>query len=159
MTLAKKILGDLLISEHNALTLPSSFTADSRQVKEGVGFAAIPGTLADGHTFIPAALEKGAALIVMERMMPLPEGTPFLLVRESAAAFALLVRHCAGEPDRTLRLMGVTGTNGKTTTAFLLEHIFNHLFFQISYSSPDILIALAFFMSLPHIPRSIRARL
>lgn len=126
MTLAGKILGDLLISEHNASALPAFFTADSRQVKEGAGFAAIPGTLADGHSFIPAALEKGAALILMERMVSLPEGTPFLLVRESAAAFALLVRHCAGEPDRALRLSGVTGTNGKTTTAFLLEHIFNH---------------------------------
>ena len=125
MSLFQTILGDLLIAERSVDKIPDFFTADSRKVTCGAGFAAISGTAADGHDFIPSALEKGAALIVMERDIPLPPGTPSLLVKESAAAFALLVRHTAGDPDESLKLLGVTGTNGKTTTAFLLEHIFN----------------------------------
>ena len=125
MTLCKTILGELLVAERHVKALPSYFTADSRKVRPGCGFAAIPGSRADGHDFIPAALEKGAALILMEKEIPLPPGTPALRVTDCAAAFALMVRHCAGNPDGALKLFGVTGTNGKTTTAFLLEHIFN----------------------------------
>ena len=120
-----KILGDLLIAERNVTTLCPVFFSDSRRVSPGSGFAAIPGTAFDGHDFILSALEKGASLIVMEKEIPLPPRTPVLLVKECAAAFALLVRHTAGNPDEKLRLYGVTGTNGKTTSAFLLEHIFN----------------------------------
>lgn len=120
-----KILGDLLIAERNVTALCPVFFSDSRRVVPGSGFAAVPGTAFDGHDFIYSALEKGASLIVMEKEMPLPPGTPVLLVKECAAAFALLVRHTAGDPDKKLRLYGVTGTNGKTTSAFLLEHIFN----------------------------------
>lgn len=125
MSIYGDILGELLLEERNVFRLCPEFTSDSRQVVPGSGFAAIPGSAFDGHDFIPAALEKGASLIVMERAVPLPPGTPFLLVKECAAAFALLVRHTAGEPDLALKLLGVTGTNGKTTTAFLLEHLFN----------------------------------
>ena len=115
-----KILGDLLIAERNVTELCPVFFSDSRRVVPGSGFAAVPGTAFDGHDFIYSALEKGASLIVMEKEMPLPPGTPVLLVKECAAAFALLVRHTAGDPDKKLRLYGVTGTNGKTTSAFLL---------------------------------------
>ena len=125
MSISQDILKDLLISEYNVTTLPASFTADSRRVTPGMGFAALPGTQVDGHDFIPGALAKGAGLIIMERDIPLPPGAPALLVKESAAAFALLVRHAAGNPDESMKLMGVTGTNGKTTSVFLLEHIFN----------------------------------
>lgn len=125
MSIFKEILGGLLTEEFAAERLPGEFTADSRRVRPGMGFAAVRGTLADGHDFIPAALEKGAALIVAERRVPLPEGTPYLLVTDSSAAFPLLVRRTLGDPDRALKLFGVTGTNGKTTTAFLLEHIFS----------------------------------
>ena len=125
MSIYRDILGELLLEEKNVSRLCPEFTSDSRQVVPGSGFAAIPGSAFDGHDFIPAALEKGASLIVMERAVPLPPGTPFLLVKECSAAFALLVRHTAGDPDLALKLLGVTGTNGKTTTAFLLEHLFN----------------------------------
>ncbi|MBR2373897.1 MAG: UDP-N-acetylmuramoyl-L-alanyl-D-glutamate--2,6-diaminopimelate ligase [Lentisphaeria bacterium] len=119
------ILGDLLIREYNISGIPAAFTADSRKVFPGMGFVAITGTVSDGHKFIPGALERGAALIVMEKEVPLPSGTPALLVRESTAAFARLYRHSKGDPDSAMKLLGVTGTNGKTTSAFLLEHIFN----------------------------------
>ena len=127
MSIYAEILGDLLIREENTACapFPATFTADSRQVRPGVAFAAIPGTAVDGHDFIPAALAAGAPLIVMEQPLPLPPGTPCLLVRRSAPAFARLFRRSLGDPDEALMLLGVTGTNGKTTTAFLLEHLFN----------------------------------
>ena len=125
MSLYAPILGELLIEERCVSSLCAAFTADSRKVQPGIGFAAIPGTVTDGHNFIPAALEKGASLIVAEREIPLPPGTPLLLVKDAAKAFALLCRESFGRPDEALHLLGVTGTNGKTTTAFLLEHIFN----------------------------------
>ena len=125
MSLYARILGELLIAERCVTSLCTAFTADSRKVQPHTGFAAIPGTVTDGHNFIPAALEKGAALIVAEREVPLPPGTPLLLVKDAARAFALLCRESFGRPDEALHLLGVTGTNGKTTTAFLLEHIFN----------------------------------
>ena len=126
MSIYSEILGDLLLRGETTANapFPAAFTADSRQVRPGVAFAAIPGTAVDGHDFIPGALAAGASLIVMERPLPLPPGTPFLLVRKSAPAFARLFRHTLGDPDEALTLLGVTGTNGKTTTAFLLEHIF-----------------------------------
>ncbi|MBQ7693782.1 MAG: hypothetical protein IJT50_01530, partial [Lentisphaeria bacterium] len=126
MSIYAEILGDLLLREENTANapFPAFFTADSRQVRPGAAFAAIPGAAVDGHDFIPDALAAGAALIVMERPLPLPPGTPCLLVRKSAPAFARLFRHSLGRPDEALTLLGVTGTNGKTTTAFLLEHIF-----------------------------------
>ena len=127
MSVYARILGELLIEARNVnAPLCSRITADSRKAEPGVGFAAIPGTVTDGHNFIPSALEKGASLIVAEREVPLPPGTPLLLVKDAARAFALLCRECCGRPDEALHLLGVTGTNGKTTTAFLLEHIFNH---------------------------------
>jgi UDP-N-acetylmuramoyl-L-alanyl-D-glutamate--2,6-diaminopimelate ligase len=125
MSVYGSILKELLIAERNVTEVCAAVTCDSRKAAPGTAFAAIPGSVVDGHDFIPAALEKGAGLIIMERELPLPPGVPVLLVQDAAAAFALLVRHLAGKPDEALSLWGVTGTNGKTTSAFLLEHIFN----------------------------------
>ena len=125
MSIYGTILKDLLLEERNVTAVCPSITCDSRKVLPRMAFAAIPGAVVDGHKFIPSALEKGANLIVMERECPLPEGVGALLVKDASAAFALLVRHLAGNPDEALSLWGVTGTNGKTTSAFLLEHIFN----------------------------------
>ena len=125
MSIYGTILKDLLLEERNVTAVCPSITCDSRKVVPGMAFAAIPGAVVDGHKFIPSALEKGANLIVMEREIPLPEGMGALLVKDASAAFALLVRCLAGKPDEALSLWGVTGTNGKTTSVFLLEHIFN----------------------------------
>lgn len=102
-------------------------TLDSREVEEGFVFVASPGVPLphrkplDGHDFIPEALRRGAIAVVGEKDLSLP--VPYLRVAESRQALAELARRFYGEPDRDLSLFGVTGSKGKTTTAFLLHHL------------------------------------
>jgi len=97
----------------------SSVTPDSRMVSEGALFAAIPGTAKDGSEFIPQALEKGAAAIVAQ------DGDVDVLVDDARAALALIAANFHGRPAEKLSLVGVTGTSGKTTTARMLESVFD----------------------------------
>ncbi len=98
-----------------------SLTYDSRAVVPGACFFAVPGTRCDGHDFIPAAVEKGAAAIVC-RQLPdvLAPGVAYVAVDDPAGAMADMAAAFYDHPSRELRLVGVTGTNGKTTTATLL---------------------------------------
>ena len=94
---------------------------DSRAVKPGDCFFAVPGTQSDGHDYIPIAVEKGAAAIVCERMpADAAEGVAYVLVGDSAGAMADMAAAFYDYPSRELKLVGITGTNGKTTTATLL---------------------------------------
>ena len=94
---------------------------DSRAVKPGDCFFAVPGTQSDGHDYIPIAVEKGAAAIVCERMpADAAEGVAYVLVGDSAGAMADMAAAFYDHPSRALKLVGITGTNGKTTTATLL---------------------------------------
>ena len=105
---------------------PSSFRAvtdDSREVREGDLFCAVPGLRVDGHDFLSAAARMGASAAVVER----PDasvGLPQLVVDDTRLALALLASVFAGEPSRSVRVAGVTGTNGKTTTVWFLRHLF-----------------------------------
>ena len=96
-------------------------TADSRQVAPGWLFVAVPGVSVDGHRFIPAAVKAGASVVVCENI---PEeraaDTLYIKVESSAVALGLLASQWFDNPSRKLRLVGVTGTNGKTTTATLI---------------------------------------
>jgi UDP-N-acetylmuramoyl-L-alanyl-D-glutamate--2,6-diaminopimelate ligase len=96
---------------------------DSRQVAAGDVFVAMPGAKADGHDFISRAIASGAAAIVSDR--PAPAGTPtsvaWVTVENPRRALALLAARRAGNPAQMMTLAAVTGTNGKTTTAMLLE--------------------------------------
>ncbi|OYQ33255.1 UDP-N-acetylmuramoyl-L-alanyl-D-glutamate--2,6-diaminopimelate ligase [Flavobacterium cyanobacteriorum] len=98
---------------------------DSRLVGEGDVFVAIKGTQSDGHGFIPKALAQGAVAVVCES---LPEETPdsvtFVEVKSTSAALAYMAANYYGNPSRNLKLVGVTGTNGKTTIASLLYQLF-----------------------------------
>jgi UDP-N-acetylmuramoyl-L-alanyl-D-glutamate--2,6-diaminopimelate ligase len=103
---------------------------DSRRVTEGSVFVAIRGTTSNGHDFIAAAIEKGSKVIVCD-LMPLSpvQGITYLQVPDTAEAVARMAHHYYGEPSQKLQLVGVTGTNGKTTIATLLYKVFTRMGF------------------------------
>jgi UDP-N-acetylmuramoyl-L-alanyl-D-glutamate--2,6-diaminopimelate ligase len=94
---------------------------DARAVEPGSLFFCVPGTHADGHDFAPRAVEAGAAALVVERPLGLP--VPQLVVESTRAAMPVAADEFFGRPTEELQVAGVTGTNGKTTTAFLLYAI------------------------------------
>lgn len=96
-------------------------TYDSRAVRAGDCFFALVGTQTDGHEYIGAAVERGAVAVVCQRMPERPaEGVAYVVVKDSAGAMADLAAAFYGHPSRALKLVGITGTNGKTTTVTLL---------------------------------------
>lgn len=100
---------------------------DSRGVNEGSLFVATVGTLVDGHHYIESAIERGASVVVCEREpLAVNPNVTYVVVEDSLSALAQLASHYYGDPSRELELVGVTGTNGKTTTATLLHHFFMH---------------------------------
>jgi len=102
----------------------NSLAYDSRHVKPGTVFFAIQGKKADGHSFIPQALEKGAVAILSEREAPPDLAARWVRVAKIRRALAEAGQVFYGQPDSRLQLVGITGTNGKTTTAYLMESIF-----------------------------------
>ena len=104
-------------------TLLSAVCDDSRRVEPGSLFVAVPGATADGHDFIPAAVERGAAALVIEQPGHSTAGLPVVEVANSRLALAILSHVMAGRPSDKLRVVGVTGTNGKTTTTWLIHHL------------------------------------
>ena len=94
---------------------------DNRRVAAGTLFFCLTGERSDGHEFASAAVEAGAAALVVERRLGL--GVPEALVGDARAAMAPAAVHFHADPTAELRVAGITGTNGKTTTAFLLRHL------------------------------------
>ena len=98
---------------------------DSRRIEAGHLFVAIPGTQTDGHKFIPKAIELGATAILCERMPEEhAEGVTYVVVESTESVVGIVATHFFGDPSRKLKLVGVTGTNGKTTIATLLYNMF-----------------------------------
>src|ERR1700720_3081294 len=95
---------------------------DSRRVQRHTMFVALRGEKADGHQFIGHAIDKGASVIVAEREEQNPRAT-CLVVENTRTALADFAASFYGNPERKLKLAAVTGTNGKTTTTFLIKHI------------------------------------
>ena len=101
---------------------------DSRKVNSGSVFVAIKGVQADGHLFIPTAIEKGAAVIVCEQLPTnINAGITYLVVSNASEAVAIMAHHFYDDPSLKIKLVGVTGTNGKTTVATLLFKLFSSL--------------------------------
>jgi UDP-N-acetylmuramoyl-L-alanyl-D-glutamate--2,6-diaminopimelate ligase len=101
---------------------------DSRAVKPGCLFVATRGTLSDGHEFIQTAIDKGAIAIVCEEIPDnQKEGITYLQVKNSSESLGIIASNYYGNPSASLKLVGVTGTNGKTTTVTLLHSLFRSL--------------------------------
>lgn len=97
---------------------------DSRRVQPGSLFFAIQGEKADGNAFVAAALARGAAAIASERAAPAEYAARWVRVENARRALSAAARSFYARPDERLKLIGITGTNGKTTTSYLLESIF-----------------------------------
>ncbi|MBI5399212.1 UDP-N-acetylmuramoyl-L-alanyl-D-glutamate--2,6-diaminopimelate ligase [Candidatus Saganbacteria bacterium] len=105
---------------------------DSRQVQPGDTFVAIPGYKVDGANYIPQALERGAKVIVTERDdVKVPEGVDLQRVPSARQALAFLAKKYYNHPTSKLTLIGLTGTNGKTTTAYLIESILRQAGYKV----------------------------
>ena len=113
--------GDVLVAAPGQHVSIEGLAYDSRRVQAGHLFFCIPGTVTDGHDFAPAAVAAGAAALCVER--PTGTGVPEIVVRDARVAMARIAAEFYGRPADDLLLLGVTGTNGKTTTTFLLESI------------------------------------
>ncbi len=94
------------------------------RVGPGILFACVPGRRHDGHAFAETAVARGAIALVVERALPGCAGVPQIVVGNARAAAALLARRLYGRPDARQLILAVTGTNGKTTTTYMLEAIF-----------------------------------
>ena len=125
-----KQLNELLVNVRvlNTIELNPEVTAleyDSRKVAPGNCFFAVVGTASDGHNYIDSAIEKGAVAIVCQRLPEnMREGVAYVVVEDTNTAMAAMAAAYYDNPSKELKLVGVTGTNGKTTTATLLYDMF-----------------------------------
>ncbi|TAM77542.1 UDP-N-acetylmuramoyl-L-alanyl-D-glutamate--2,6-diaminopimelate ligase [bacterium] len=98
-------------------------SVDSRRVAPGDAFVCLRGAHVDGHDYAAEAVRRGAATVVSEHPLPLPPGVESIVVADAYAALSSLAAAHFGHPSRALRCIGVTGTNGKTTTTYLVQGI------------------------------------
>lgn len=129
-----KILNDLLsditiIESHGNIDAGvSSVSLDSRIIEPNSLFVALSGNVLDGHSFINEVIEKGAKTIVYEKnISDFKTGVTYIKVADTHSAVGLIASNFYGNPSSKMKLVGVTGTNGKTTTATLLHQLFRDL--------------------------------
>lgn len=105
----------------------TNITNDSRKIEKGGVFVAISGMEFDGHKFIDKAIENGANTIVVTQDTQKIEGINYIKVEDARIALAQISNVVCDFPSKKLRVIGVTGTNGKTTTASMISHILENL--------------------------------
>jgi UDP-N-acetylmuramyl-tripeptide synthetase len=123
--LAHEVHGSVLHSD-GGVTVAHALSASSAGVAKGGIFVAIRGNAADGHSFVDDAFARGAGVAVVEDPEVL-QGRPGIVVKNSRLALSRLASYLVGEPSKQMRVIGITGTNGKTTTNWILYHALNAL--------------------------------
>ena len=127
MLLTDLLEGVPIVCDAGDLRRPvTGISNDSRSLKPGELFVCIKGFRRDGHDFIPEALRNGAAALVAEKALDscgYLDGVPWIQVSDTRTALAVMSGHFYGWPSRSLRILGVTGTNGKTTVTHLIHRI------------------------------------
>ena len=119
------LLKDLLLSTEivdsigNLETNITGIAIDSRRVRPGFLFVAVKGTQTDGHAFVDKAIENGAAALVVCEPVNAPKASAVVRVSDTEKLVGPIATRFYGDPSHKLRLVGVTGTNGKTTVATL----------------------------------------
>lgn len=101
----------------------SAIVSDSRRAAPGCLFLCLPGTRTDGHRFIADAASRGAAAAVIDTAHPLPDGIPAVVVQNTRLAAAQIWNNRFGDPTRAMKVAAITGTNGKTSTSYILRAI------------------------------------
>jgi UDP-N-acetylmuramoyl-L-alanyl-D-glutamate--2,6-diaminopimelate ligase len=114
--LISRIHGDAAVSIKGIQT-------DSRKVRQGDLFICVPGLVTDGHAYADKAIELGASALVVEHELDLVHPVPQLIVKDARYAMAALSSHFYGNASNEMKVIGITGTNGKTTTTYLIEKI------------------------------------
>lgn len=116
----KQVLGSLD-------TTVDALTLDSRKAVAGTLFFAVSGTRFDGHDFIASVIEQGCKVIIAEKEVAVPNDVTLIVTENSHKAAGIVASNFYGEPSKQLKLVGITGTNGKTTTTTLLYNLFSKL--------------------------------
>ena len=98
----------------------AGISCDSRKVEADFAFVCIDGVEVDGHKFAPSAVQNGATVLITQRDLGLPGQ---IIVPDTRAAWGVMSANWFGHPDARLRMIGVTGTNGKTSTTYMLKHV------------------------------------
>jgi UDP-N-acetylmuramoyl-L-alanyl-D-glutamate--2,6-diaminopimelate ligase len=132
--LLNNALGENLVTEDLADTQVKGITADSRAVKEDFLFVAIKGVSADGHRFIEEAIKKGARVIIAQSSEAITcefQAPYFIKVKDTRIALAKLAAEFYANPSARMKVIGITGTNGKTTVSYLIEAIIKEAGFSV----------------------------
>lgn len=120
----------MLSIEGTTSQMTDHLTFDSREAKESSVFFAIVGTISNGHDYISQVIEAGCKTIVVSEAVETTNGVTIIRVEDTNEALAIVAHNFYGEPSKALKLIGITGTNGKTTIATLLYQLFSNLEFQ-----------------------------
>jgi UDP-N-acetylmuramoyl-L-alanyl-D-glutamate--2,6-diaminopimelate ligase len=127
-TLKDILSGVTVLSKNGSVDVNiNAIVFDSRKAIENTAFLAIKGTTVDGHDFIESVIEKGCKVIISEHEVKVPENVTLLVTDNSSKTLALMATNFYDHPSEKLKLVGITGTNGKTTTTTLLFNLFTKL--------------------------------